>query len=168
MIETSILINFYFSKICKESNVNPISSKPSILDFFYQLKLNLKLKHKRTIVLNDDYKILRPNPNRLYECKNRTSLVQNVAVVLETNIRNNIVLHMYPRVKKYFKIRFPAIAKEKNTISKILEILFTSKKNVQYDNYLNVFRQELNLDNDFSFVKLESKWWLYIHFLYKL
>jgi len=103
MIESSILFNYYYYKLC-QSESNLVNQKPSVLDFFYQLK--------GTRTLEEEYRQLRPDANKLYNGRHRSYLIQNATKTFETNIKNNIIVHMYSRVKRYFKLKFANIDKK--------------------------------------------------------
>jgi len=67
---------------------------------------------------------------------------------------------MYSRVRKYFKLKFPEL--DKKDIYKILMTLFKeTNNNEKFDEYLRVFKKEFDLDENFKFFDIETRWWKY-------
>jgi len=156
MIEVSLLFNFHYCRLLQsDSNID---EKPNFLNFFYQLKGKSKLDEEFQNLISV----------KVYNSQHRTYLIQNAAKIFETNVKNNIIIHMYPRVKRYFKLKFPNI--DKKILYKILKYLFEKGASVDSisNEYLKTFRTEFKLSNEFSFHELETSWWKYINFLFKL
>ena len=160
MVEASILFNFHYSKLCENSQL--IVDKPNFLMFFYQLQgkkdLDPEYEDLRNTYLAD---------RSLYNGKHRTYLIQNAAKTLETSVKNNIIVNMAARVKKYFKLKFPLL--DKKSLNDVLKCLFEKQSGSLPNNiYLEEFRREFNLDGSFTFEHLEKRWWEYINFLFSL
>jgi len=159
MIEASLLVNFHYHQLLETESANYVNDKaPNFLEFFYQLQ------GKRE--LNQEYRKIRNNEN-YYNGKLRSYLIQNACKTFETNVKNNITVYMYPRVKRYFKLNFPQL--DKGDIYKIMKSLFQKETiNQKYEQYLRAFRNGFQLEDEFTFYEMEKTWWKYINFLFKL
>jgi len=135
----------------------------------YFLNLFYYLQGKKSSIDCELYKRLRNNVNYQikdkYNGRHRSFIIQHAAKILQTITKNNVVNHMYKRVRKYFKTAFPHLKNKE--VYENLKVLFNAGDHLE-NQYITQFRQQFGLSQDFNFVGYEKKWWEYYNFLYRL
>jgi len=160
MVETSIYLNFMINK--NPNLLRDNEKEPDLLLYFYQLKDNTK---KSISKIDAEYQQMRKQFNiPPHEGKYRSYLIQGAAKSLQTCFKNNISVHMYQRLRRFFKTRYKE--KSNNEIFQILEHIFENndeEKPIEVKEFRTKFEiQELN------FKEVENKWWKFIPFMIRL
>ena len=142
------------------------SSKNIFMDLFYHLKQKSKDKYQ----LNTDYELLRIKNNlSKYNVVCSNSMIF-LATQYETILKNNIFMHAYNRIRKFFKnhtkqesdIYTPTI------IYKTLDVLFNKKSTNKANEYLlQLLKTILHFDMD-NFYDIEQKPLKYIPLFFNL
>jgi transposase len=155
MIEASLLAHYTIIDYCKTNSI-PELNQSFFLSLFYSLQVKCKGKH--ILDVQSYMNIRNLYLSKLYDCKKIAYLIHNAAGVLETNTKNNVLTHLYSRVKRYFKT-----LASKDEVRIIMKSLFS---NVQCDN-VHLVQFKANISN-LPFINIEKEWWLYLLPMYKI
>lgn len=159
MVEASIYIHYVYMGQLEVNPHQTIITKPKFIDYFYHLKADSKAKYE----ILSEYNELRCSARlQKYDGSYRSNLFISAANSYETCAMNNITVHMYSRVRKFFK----SCAKETPSYE-TLDWLFTKKSKKLPDPMLiQHLKDKLQFTGNFH--DLKQKWFTYIPFLYRL
>lgn len=103
MIETSYFIAAFY-KYYHDHIPAKIFDKLNVLHFTYVLKGSNKYKIDESLNFISKY-INSIRTGAYYDCKLRTYIVHEACKQYTTNFDNNIISHMFNRIKKFIKLR---------------------------------------------------------------
>ena len=161
LVETSIYIHFYYNKILqanRHAEIEHETKRNYFMEFFYHLQKGSKTKY----ILDDEYSKLRNQHGiELYDMSYKSQLMNFAATTYTTVLMNNIQVHMYNRVRRFFKHVQP----ELNSYS-TLKYLFQDETEQPNEKLLKELKTKLNFNGTFK--DLTTKWMTFIPFLYRL
>ena len=161
LIETSIYIHFHYNKILQSNRnveIEHENNRNYFMEFFYHLQKGSKTKY----IIDVDYNNIRTKHGlQLYDMSYKSQLMNFAATTYTTVLMNNVQVHMYNRVRRFFKHVQPEI----NSYS-TLKYLFQDEKEDPNVKLLKELKTKLKFDGTFK--DLNTKWMSFIPFLYRL
>lgn len=156
IVESSIYIHYVLMKRWKDENFESLN----FLDLFYHLMQKKKAKY----TIDYEYEKLRITMP-LYDSSYRPNIYRDACNQYETIFHNNMWMHSYNRLRRYFKFET-----DRKRVYKTLSYLFSSNsKEIPDEELLNRMRIDLDWNGE-KFDKIQNKklYWSSMKLFYNL